>query len=237
MRHLAERLVDGLVVISATGSGDLLDRERSREAAAGKRATPLVLVDRSVDGLEADAVLVDNEGGAYAATSAFLSEELARKPGSRRPRMGFLGGSLSLSTARERFEGWRRAMSEFGLPVEDEFVAFAGLDVESGYRAMRGMRARENAPDAYFLVNAYVHVGATNYLVSEEPPDRSANVAFAAFDEMAYSPLLRFCRYSLSQPVADMGLRAARLLLSRIGGGLSSSPETLRLPATLIRHR
>ncbi len=225
MRLLAERLVDGIVVIPATGSGEGLRKARAA-------AIPLVLVDRLAPGLEADAVLVDNEGGAYAATMALAAEGLARG----RRRMGFIGGSLELSTARERYEGWRRAMRDSGLAVESEFTSFAGLHVASGYEAMRAMRSRPGAPDAYFLVNAYVHVGATNYLVSDEAGPASSKVAFAAFDEMPYSPLLRFCRYSLSQPVAEMGVRAARILLARIGGDLGSSPETARLPALLIRH-
>jgi LacI family transcriptional regulator len=221
MRLLAERLVDGIVVIPATGSGEGIRSARGS-------ATPLVLVDRLAPGLEADAVLVDNEGGAYAATMALAADGYRR--------MGFIGGSLELSTARERYEGWRRAMRDSGLPVESEFTSFAGLHVASGYEAMRAMRSRPGAPDAYFLVNAYVHVGATNYLVSDEAGPASSKVAFAAFDEMPYSPLLRFCRYSLSQPVAEMGVRAARILLARIGGDLGSSPETARLPALLIRH-
>jgi LacI family transcriptional regulator len=221
MRLLAERLVDGIVVIPATGSGE-------RISGAMAEGRPLVLVDRIVTGIEADAVLVDNEGGAYSATAALAAE------GHR--RMGFIGGSLEVSTARERYDGWRRAMSDLGLPVEPEFTSFSGLHVASGYDAMRAMRLRPDAPDAYFLVNAHVHVGATNYLVSEESASRSSNVAFAAFDEMLYSPLLRFCRYSLSQPVAEMGVRAARILLARIAGDHSFPPETARLPASLIRH-
>jgi len=225
MRLLAERLVDGLVVIPASGSGELI-------ALARAAATPIVLVDRLAPGLDADAVLVDNEGGAYAATLALAAEGIAQG----RRRMGFVGGSLELSTARERYEGWRRAMLDSGLPLEPEFTSFEGLHVASGYEAMRAMRSRPDAPDAYFLVNAYVHVGATNYLVLEEPGSRSAKVAFAAFDEMPWSPLLRFCRYSLAQPVSEMGLRAARILLSRISGELGTPPETTRLSPTLIRH-
>jgi LacI family transcriptional regulator len=225
LRLLAERLVDGVVAIPSTGSGSAL-------AAACPAGTPIVLVDRTVGGLDADAVLVDNEGGAYEATRALAAD------GHR--RIGFVGGDTGVSIARERYEGWRRAILEAGLEVEEDFVSFAGLHVESGYEAMRSMRAKPNPPDAWFLVNAYVHLGATNYLVTEEAPERSARVAFAAFDEMSYAPLMRFCRYSVSQPVAEMGARAASLLLSRMesgrGGELPGPPAELRLPATLIRH-
>jgi LacI family transcriptional regulator len=221
MRLLAERLVDGIVVIPATGSGERLRQARPT-------GMPLVLVDRLAPGIEADAVLADNEGGAYAAVSALAAE------GHR--RIGFIGGSLDLSTARERYEGYLRAMRDSGLAPEAGFTSFAGLHVASGYEALRLMRAKPDAPDAYFLVNAYVHLGATNYLVTEESAERSSGVAFAAFDEMPYAPLLRFCRYSVSQPVAEMGVAAARILLSRIAGDLPASPELARLPAALIRH-
>lgn len=225
MRLLSERLVDGMVVIPATGSGE-------RISGARDAATPLVLVDRLVPGLEADAILVDNEAGAYAAAMALAAE--GRAVG--RSRMGFIGGGLEISTASERYEGWRRAMRDSGLEIEAAFTSFEGLHVASGYQALRSMRARSDAPDAYFLVNAYVHVGATNYLVTEEPASRSESVAFAAFDEMPYSPLLRFCRFSLAQPFAEMGAIAARLLLARIAGEGEDAPQTIRLPAILIRH-
>jgi LacI family transcriptional regulator len=226
MRLLAERLVDGLVVIPATGSGERLARERLHLARSAE--TPLVLVDRLAPGLAADAVLADNEGGAYAAVSALAAD------GHR--RIGFIGGGLDLSIARERYEGYLRAMRDAGLSPESEFTSFAGLHVASGYEAMRALRSRPGAPEAYFLVNAYVHLGATNYLVTEESEGRSAGVAFAAFDQMPYAPLMRFCRYSVSQPVTEMGAVAARILLSRIAGDLPPSPELARLPTTLIRH-
>ena len=139
LRLLAERLVDGIVVIPATGSGEFLARELGRRSrAAGREAKPLVLVDRIVAGVEADAVLVDNEGAAYAATSALAADGLAQG----RRRMGFIGGPLEVSTARERYEGWRRAMLDAGLPLEPEFISFAGLRVASGYEAMKAMRSR-----------------------------------------------------------------------------------------------
>lgn len=219
---LAERLVDGVVVIPATGRSD-----RLKEAVLSS-GLPIVLVDRNVEGLAADAVLADNEGGAYAATSALAAEGF--------DRIGFVGGSLELTTARERFEGYRHAMRDAGLRDEARFTSFAGLHVDSGYEAMRSMRSQEGAPAAYFLANAYLHLGATNYFVAEEPLARPEDIAFAAFDEMSYAPLLRFCRYSLSQPVSEMGVLAARTLLGRMSGEAAGPPGEHRLAATLNKH-
>jgi Transcriptional regulators len=224
LRLLGERLVDGVVVIPSTGSGASLERAR----VASRLDVPIVFVDRFVPGIVADSVLVDNEGGAYEATKALAGDGYSR--------MGFVGDDLAVSTGRERYEGWRRAMREAGLGIEKRFVSFSGPHVRSGYEALRSMRSMPDPPDAYFIVNAYAHLGATNYLVSEESARRSARVAFAAFDETPYAPLLRFCRYSVSQPVAEMGARAAALLLGRMAGKLGPRPIEERLPTVLHRH-
>ncbi|HUX39953.1 MAG TPA: LacI family DNA-binding transcriptional regulator [Rectinemataceae bacterium] len=216
----AERLVDGVIAIPATASS-----EHFREAVAA--GTPLVLVDRSPRGAGADAVLVDNEGGAYAATMALAG--LGHK------RIGLIGGDPRLSTARERHAGFRRALAELGIPSEPEFEGFGPMHIESGFKLMEAMASKPKPPSAWFVVNADTHVGATSWLLTHggRLADR---VAFAAFDEMPYSPLLRFCRVSVEQPIADMGREAARLVLDRVAGRAEPKPLIVRLPTKLIMH-
>jgi len=220
LQLLAERLVDGVVMIPATEKG-------RHVRGVQERGIPVVLIDRLARDLSVDAVLVDNEGGAYEATSALIGDGFRR--------IGFLGGSLAVTTARERHEGYRRAMAEAGLAVEPDFERFGSLHIESGYGSMAEMLSRPGAPDAYFVVNADNHVGATNYLMTEGRAYRD-RVVLAAFDEMPYSPLLQCCRYSVSQPIAEMGALAARMLLDRIEGSRQGEPEVVRLKTTLIRH-
>jgi len=220
LRLLAERLVDGVVIIPATADG-------TRLGATQDRGIPIVLIDRLAPGLEADAVLVENEGGAYAATRALIADGF--------DRIGFLGGNLDVTTARERYGGYRRAMRESGLAMEPEFERFGSLHIDSGFRSMREMLSLPRAPDAYFIVNADNHVGATNYLMTEGRAYRD-RVVFAAFDELPYSPLLQFCRYSVSQPIGEMGAMAARMILDRVQGRSSGGPRIVRLGTTLIRH-
>ncbi len=217
---LADRLVDGIVMIPATDRGAHI---RGIQA----DGIPLVLIDRLARDLEADAVLVDNEGGAREATEALIADGFGR--------IGFLGAGLEVTTARERYEGYRAAMEKAGLRVEEEYTSFGNLHIESGYRSMETMLSRPGAPDAWFIVNADTHIGATNYLMTAGRAHRD-RVVFASFDEMPYSPLLQFCRYSVSQPIADMGALAARMLLGRIAGASIGKPEVARLKTTLIRH-
>jgi len=220
LRLLSGRLVDGIVMIPASDRG-----AHVREIKA--RGIPVVFIDRLAMDAGADAVLVDNEGGAREATEALIADGFRR--------IGFLGAGLDIMTARERYEGYRSAMARAGLAVEEEYTSFGNLHIESGYHSMEAMLSRPDAPEAYFIVNADTHVGATNYLMTAGRSHRE-RIVFASFDEMPYSPLLQFCRYSVSQPIARMGELAASMLLGRIEGGSTGAPEIARLKTTLIRH-
>jgi DNA-binding LacI/PurR family transcriptional regulator len=180
-----------------------------------------------VKDIAVDTVLTENEVGAYEATSALIKDGCAR--------IGFIGGKPEISTSIERFSGYKRAMEEAGLPIEPDFVRFGPPTLPFGYHAMEEMVKRDDSPDAWFLVNAFTHIGATNYLLTEGRA-RAPRTVFAAFDEMPYSPLLRFCRYSVQQPIAELGKTAARLIIKRIREPDESAAQIIRLKTRLIRH-
>jgi LacI family transcriptional regulator len=220
LRFLSNRLVDGVVMIPATSRG-----EHVREVQ--DKGIPVVFIDRMAADSSADAVLVDNEGGAREATEALIADGYKR--------IGFLGANLEVTTARERYKGYCDAMTSAGLVIEANFTRFGSLHIDSGYRYMEEMLSRPDAPLAYFIVNAENHVGATNYLMTAGRAHRD-HIVFASFDEMPYSPLLQYCRYSVSQPIGEMGETAARMLLGRIDSGTIGFPQIMRLKTTLIRH-
>ncbi len=220
LQLLAARFVDAVVIIPSSDRGEHFNIVHGKDI-------PLVFIDRIAQGVQADAVVSDNEGGARLATEALIADGYRR--------IGFLGGDLRVSIARERYEGYRKAMETAGLPLEPDFVRFGSLHIESGYKQMAEMLAKPDAPEAYFIVNADTHVGATNYLLTEGRALRD-KIIFASFDEMEYSPLLRFCRYSVRQPVEEMGRAAARIVLDRLKGIGGAERHMVRLATSLIRH-
>src|SRR4051795_13421727 len=98
---LVGRRVDGLVLMPATDRQDYL----SADLRAG---LPTVFVDRAPRGVEADAVTVDNVGGACAATRHLLGQ------GHR--RIAYLGDATPIRTAADRLEGYGAALEAAGLP-------------------------------------------------------------------------------------------------------------------------
>jgi LacI family transcriptional regulator len=103
-RQLAEELlargVDGLIVAPTGGDQSYLARDRQAGVA-------LVFVDRPPNFLDADVVVSDNAGGAYAAVAHLLEH------GHR--RIAFLGDRPEIHTAVERLRGYREALADHGV--------------------------------------------------------------------------------------------------------------------------
>ena len=217
---LLEKCVDGIIIIPATDSG-------THFGILSRQSIPVVLADGLVDGFTADAVLVDNVGGTYRAVEYLIDE------GSR--RFGFIGGDMSLTSARERYRGFLKALSDRGIGIDRDLIRFGDFHVESGYRLMKELMHLPAPPDHVFIANHYMHVGATKYLIDARD-SLAARVEIASFDDMEISSILGFCSVNVRQPVQEIGHSAARLLLERMTGGLSVSPITLRLETEIVRH-
>jgi len=217
---LIEQCVDGVIIIPASSAGSHFNKLTS----AG---IPVVMVDRLVEGFESDAVLADNINGAYKAVELLISS------GCR--RFGFIGGSLELSNFRERFEGFKRALDDYTIPIEDDIIKFGDVHVDSGFNLMKELMSQPNPPVNVFIANYFLHVGATKYLIENKSscPD---NIRIAGFDDMALSSILGFSSVTVSQPMRKMGQKAADMLQSRIKTGKSAPIEIVRLKTTLITH-
>src|SRR3546814_7232217 len=77
----------------------------------------MVIVDRGLDGVDADLVRIDHELGAYLATRHLL--ELGHRD------IAFIGGPADTSEAQMRLAGYCRALKEAGseLPVDPMLVS------------------------------------------------------------------------------------------------------------------
>jgi LacI family transcriptional regulator len=95
LRVLLEKRIDGLIVASGRW------RHRLAQGLAGVR-TPMVIVDRGLDGVDADLVRIDHEYGAYLATRHLL--ELGHRD------IATIGGPSSTSVAQMRLAGFCRAL-------------------------------------------------------------------------------------------------------------------------------
>lgn len=120
LRVLLEKRIDGLVVASVGQDSDLL------QSLAGVR-TPMVIVDRELDGVDADLVRIDHEQGAFLATQHLL--ELGHHD------IAYIGGPAETGVTQLRLSGFRRAMAEAGVPVRNDRVLHCDFTSPGGHAA------------------------------------------------------------------------------------------------------
>jgi LacI family transcriptional regulator len=204
------------------------DRSREHLRRLARFAVPFVLVDRTVPGVDADAVLGDSaEGGRR------LVEHLVSL-GHR--RIGLIVENDEVSTARDRRRGYEAALRTAGLPLDPALVVEAAVDPDGGYEGMRRLLALDERPTGVFTVNNLVGLGAIEAVRSAglEVPD---DIALVCFDDIEYASRLYPFLTVMEQPAETFGTLSAQLLLERIERRAPERTRVVVLPAEFVVRR
>jgi DNA-binding LacI/PurR family transcriptional regulator len=208
------RRVDGLVVVPVAGSQRFL----SVQVAMGTR---VVCVDRPADGLDVDAVVVDNRGATRTAVGHLLA--LGHR------RIGFVGDRQDVWTADERYAGYASALAAGGVAVDEALVRRGVRTRGLATTACTELLGLPDPPTALFAGNNMITIGAVRAL----PRDGRAPVALVGFDDFPLADRLSPPVTVVSQDPAALGSTSARLLFDRIDGD-DAPPRTVVLPTRLI---
>lgn len=213
LQVMIERTVDALVIIPVSDESSHLQNKVLQQI-------PMVILDRQLPTLHVDTVLTDNRYGVRHVIQGLIREGFER--------IGFLGGGLHIPTAKERYLGYLEIMQESGLPVDQEFVFTEGhMDKKKGFALMGAILQKPDHPQAFFIANDMLHLGATTYLMESYTSKDRPNIVFASFDYLSYSSLLQFCHYAVYQPLEEIGTSVATLLLRRLEGDWSDFPQQI----------
>ncbi|MCJ1707874.1 LacI family DNA-binding transcriptional regulator [Microbacterium sp. VKM Ac-2923] len=210
---LCQRQVGGLIVVPTADDHSYLAREV-------ELGTPVVFLDRPGSGIPADAILLDNSGGARAAVAELLAA------GHR--RIAILLDRRSIYTMSQRWAGVEEAFAAAGR-TPDPALVIDGLHTPAMARdAMERLLDADDAPTAVFCANNRVTIGALEAILL-----RGAEVAVAGFDDFELSRLLPRRIRIVDYDVADLGTRAAEILLARAVVPATGS-QTHLVPTRLV---
>jgi LacI family transcriptional regulator len=210
---LLSRRVDGLLVVPAARDHGYL----RPELAMGVR---VVFLDRPPRGLEADAVLLDNAGGARAGVEHLLAQ------GHR--RIGLIGDPPELYTLAERVRGYRAALAARGVEFDEALLRLGAHDVAQAELSARSLLQLSDPPTAIFAANNRVSVGALRALKALD-----ARVALVGFDDFELADMLPVPVTVVRHDPAELGRRAAELLFARLDGD-GGAPQTVILQTELV---
>ncbi|WP_123043295.1 LacI family DNA-binding transcriptional regulator [Cohnella candidum] len=212
------KLIDGLIIASiAEDVGYLNDIVRSRY--------PVVFIDRKPEGYNGDHVVADGYGGSFNAV------KLLAEKGHR--RIGFVTGTLGISTSNERLEGYKKALAEQGLPYDPSLVKVASPSFESGYECAERLLA-EGGITALFIANNVLTMGVMGCL-QEKKIRIPEDLAVVGFDDYDWTKITTPPLTVIRQPSFEIGEKAAEAMIKRIEEG-QDNPEfrEYRLPTQLV---
>ena len=199
--------IDGLL-ISPTYQTTDFDYLKTLQSAG----LPIVLFDRLSDQLQTHKVSVDNFKGAYNATTHLI------KNGYR--KIAHVNSDTKLSMAKERFEGYQKALADAEITFDEKLVKFcdtstANLLEQNLLKAIKELMLLEDRPDAIFT--ATDRLSTKGLLTLQQlgykiPQD----VALIGFSNTDLADALNPSLSTIYQPSFEIGKLAAKQLLSLI---------------------
>ena len=219
---LIEHQVDGAILYVLHAG------QRRLARAGGIERIPLVMVNRTVEGLRVDSVRMDNVAAGRLVARHLV--ELGHRD------IAFVGGLAETSTNSERLAGFRNELDALGVGMRDEYVTHRGFTRTSGYELTEGLLALPQRPTALFCADDLIALGAMDAIVDAGlgiPED----IAVVGVDDVQAASLRQVALTTVRQPAGEMGRRAVQLLLERIHGAPDAEPIDIVLRSRLIVRR
>jgi DNA-binding LacI/PurR family transcriptional regulator len=220
LRMLRAKRVDGILLILSPES-----KAQQTSKTLKELPIPVVCLDRAPDGARVDLVVVDNVTGASRAVEHLL------QMGHR--EIAILTGPLDLVNARERLEGYKRALAKRSISVLPGFVQEGDFDIASGARLGRKLINLYPRPTAIFSSNNLMTLGllkAIRQARLRSPED----IAVVSFDDLPWWEWLYPSISAVAQPAYRLGAEGATLLINRIQEKRRSPVVQKSLPTKLI---
>ena len=190
---LAQR-VRALLLIPTADDQSYLEGER-------QLGTPIIGVDRPLNNLVTDTVVLANRSG--------MAEAVRSLTGLGHRRIGFVSNPSSFYTLRERLAGYREALLEVGVSDTRRWERQDDDSTISTQQAVRSLLDSDEPPTAIVTGNNRATAGALHELRSREE-----RVALFGFDDSELADMLGVS--VVAYDTFHLGRTAARLAIDRM---------------------
>jgi LacI family transcriptional regulator len=200
VRALSRRRVDGLILILS-----FVDSQGNDVGHLLKQKVPLVLMSARVP--DADSIIISDLSGTLEAMQHLLT--LGHQ------RIGFVYGVAHQGMGSQRLEGYRSALNEAGLKVEESLIAYCGTTLQDGYDAARQLLGYRPRPTALLVINDLLALGALRAAadLSLRVPE---DVSISSFDDISMALYTNPRLTTVSINASALGQIAARMIFNRL---------------------
>lgn len=193
---------------------------------------PMVIVENDVDGMNINNISVDNRYGSEVAVNYLVSRGCKS--------IMHVTGEMTVKAAVHRKEGYENAMKHHGTAIAPPMIIEGGFNVQSGFQAIAAMLnrvPREELPQAIYFGADAAALGGMIALLDRgiKIPEE---VKIIGFDNDSITVPERQLKKltTLAQPMFDIGVSAAKVLLEDIDSNLSEKKKVIYYPELLIRE-
>jgi LacI family transcriptional regulator len=191
---------DGLIFTTATPHDPALTHAVSQRL-------PIVLVNRSISGLQCDQVTSDNVGGGRLVAEYFLAHG--------HTDVAVVGGNDLISTGQERRQGFVAAFAERGIQIPQDRQPECDFTHDAARSVGLELLGGERPPTAVFCVNDLIAFGVQDaaHRLGRAMPDE---LWVAGYDDIPMASWDRIDLTSVRQPIRSLAKVAVETLVKRI---------------------
>ena len=219
LRVLEERQVDAIIIVSVNITDDIHD------ILSGLRI-PYILVSTNSFKFDIPYVKVDDEKAAYTATKYLIEN------GHKNIAM-ISGSQLDLIAGAPRVNGYKKALVDFGIALDESLIKYGDFSYESGIKCMNEFLNEDKKFTAVFAASDDMAVGVLSvaYKNNIRVPDELSVVGYdnTKTAAMAIPPLT-----SVGQPLYDLGEKSIEKILTMLTR--SSIVESTIMPHKIIQR-
>lgn len=198
---LEEKRVDGLLLLCSEASNEIL------HLLEVERRTPVVIFDWGPNSDIVDRIYDNSLYGGYLATRHLIDMG--------HTRIGCVTGPMGRRSARERADGFHKAMAEAGLSVRSEWIIGGDYGCEGGVAAMRALDALPERPEALFVCNDMMAMGVLSEAAAlgiRVP----AELSVIGYDDIHIARYMTPPLTTIHQPKGEIAAMAVDTLIDRL---------------------
>lgn len=222
IKSLINAQVDGILmsISNAKTNNDILTNLTQKKV-------PLIYFDRKKDIPGISSVTIDDFHGAYQATKHLIEQ------GCR--RIAHLSNDRSLEIFQNRYLGYKQALIDFGLEVDESLVIETHSKVEEGRKTAKLLLKMTSPPDAIFSSSDFTALGAIQEIKAQGlkiPED----ISVVGFSNEPFTRFMELSITSVDQSPMEMGKIAAQVFLEEVdGNNMKIEKKVVLQPQLIIR--
>jgi LacI family repressor for deo operon, udp, cdd, tsx, nupC, and nupG len=196
LTYLDQQKVDGIILLTARTKKQTLNRYSENY--------PIVLACEYVENSKIPTVSIDNVSSARKVTNHFIT--LGHQ------RIAHITGPMEVVLSRDRLLGYRQALSENDLDIEEVLIQEGDFSYESGYHIMKKLLALSDRPTAVFASNDEMAIGAIK-AINHHHLSVPEDIAVIGFDDIKMASIMEPNLTTIAQPAFEIGKKAFDLLI------------------------